>query len=208
MLQSMKKPDPKKRKLGKAQTVVAYERKSAPSTSTSQKAISKADAEANLGRMRKSFEDYQDEVEGEKTFGPEYKDLDLKPYKYKMMDIDGTNVQEKRGYRTKSTSGEKPDFREEIERVSPTQDILRIYRTKGGSGINYIPEGDLSGYGREIKKHITSDKRGNPAIVYEESIKQRAENNRAAYKARQQAKAKEIIDRAEADKAKAKAGGK
>ena len=207
MLQSMKKPDPKKRKLGKAQTVVAYEGKKR-SLSSPVGAISKADAEANLGRMRKSFEDYQDNVEGEKTFGPEYKDLDLKPYKYKMMDIDGTNVQEKRGYRTKSTSGEKSDFREEIERVSPTQDILRIYRTKGGSGINYIPEGDLSGYGREIKKHITSDKRGNPAIVYEESIKQRAENNRAAYKARQQAKAKEIIDRVEADKAKAKAGGK
>jgi hypothetical protein len=207
MLKSMKKPDPKK--LGKAKTVVAYEKKPMPS-SAAPKSISKADAEANLGRMRQSFEGYQDEVEGEKTFGPEYKNLGLKPYKYKSMDLDGKNVQEKRGYRVKEYD-EDPDspYKEEVELADPNNPdnkTIRVYRTGRMKDIELEP-------GQQRKGQQRSP-RGEAATVYEETIKERTER----LKAQKAAKAKAMIEKYapiqkkakeeyEAKKAQEKAGG-
>ncbi len=203
----MKKPDPKK--LGKAKTVVAYEKKPMPS-SAAPKSISKADAEANLGRMRQSFEGYQDEVEGEKTFGPEYKNLGLKPYKYKSMDLDGKNVQEKRGYRVKEYD-EDPDspYKEEVELADPNNPdnkTIRVYRTGRMKDIELEP-------GQQRKGQQRSP-RGEAATVYEETIKERTER----LKAQKAAKAKAMIEKYapiqkkakeeyEAKKAQEKAGG-
>lgn len=202
----MKKPDPKKRKLGKAETVVAYEKKSVPSSAP--KSISKADSEANLGRMRASFEGYKDDVEGEKTFGSEYKNLGLKPYKYRSMDLDGKNVQEKKGYRVKEYD-ENPEsqYQEEVERVSPSQDVLRVYRTGKMKDIELEP-------GQQRKSDYKFSPRGEAATVYEETIKERAER----LKAQKAARAKAMIDKYapiqkkameeyEAKKAQQKAGG-
>lgn len=199
MLQSMKKPDPRK-KLGKAKTVVAYEKKSAPSSAPI--SISKSDAEAHMKRMNQMFEDQKDIEAGEKEFGPDYKDLGLKAYKYRQMDINGGNVENKRGYAMKGLA-ENPDapYKEEVERVSPTQDVLRIYRTGRLKDVELEP-------GQQRKRGITSSKFGNDATVYEETIKQRAERMRAEKKALEKNRAQSIIDRVEADKAKAKAGGK
>jgi hypothetical protein len=199
MLQSMKKPDPRK-KLGKAKTVVAYEKKSAPSSAPM--SISKSDAEAHMGKMNKMFEEQKDIQEGEKEFGADYKDLGLKSYKYRQGSPTGGNMEEKRGYRVKSYDENKDSpYNEEIERVSPSQDIVRVYRT--GSGKDYSLE-----YGQNVKKDLTTDKRGNPATVYEETIKGRAERMRAEKKARENSIAQAAINKAEADKAKAKAGSK
>ena len=206
MLKSMKKPDPKKRKLGRAETVVAYEGKK-PSISSPVGAISKADAEANLGRMRASFEGYQDDVEGERTFGPEYKSLGLKPYKYRSMDLDGKNVQQKRGYRVKEYD-ENPDsaYKEEVERVSPTQDVLRVYRTGRMKDIELEP-------GQQRKSDYKFSPRGEAATVYEETIKERAERLKAQKKSRAESILKQAQPQrdkimAEIEAAKSKAGGK
>jgi hypothetical protein len=207
MLQSMKKPDPKKKKFPVGKTVVAYEKKSMPS-SAAPKSISKADAEANLGRMRKSFEDYQDDVEGEKVFGSDYKDLGLKANRYRKMNLDGSNPEVVRKYRVKGLD-ENPDspYREEVEMIDPNNKILRIYRTKG-KNMSYIPDSDITGPEYNKKRRIDSSPFGEPATVYEETIKHRAERIRAAKKANDQSRVKSILDKVEADKAKAKAGGK
>jgi hypothetical protein len=206
MLQSMKKPDPKKRKLGKAETVVAYEGKKR-SLSNPVAAISKAESEGHLRKMNEMFEGYKDDVEGERTFGPEYKSLGLKPYKYRSMDLDGKNVQQKRGYRVKEYD-ENPDsaYKEEVERVSPTQDVLRVYRTGRMKDIELEP-------GQQRKSDYKFSPRGEAATVYEETIKERAERLKAQKKSRAESILKQAQPQrdkimAEIEAAKSKAGGK
>ena len=209
MLKSMKKPDPKKRKLGRAETVVAYEGKK-PSISSPVGAISKADAEANLGRMRASFEGYQDDVEGEKTFGSEYKNLGLKPYKYKSMDLDGKNVQEKRGYRVKEYDEDSDSpYKEEVELADPNNPdnkTLRVYRTGRMKDIELEPG--------QQRKGTQRSPRGEAATVYEETIKERSERLKAQKAARAKAMIekyapiqKKAMEEYEAKKAQQKAGG-
>jgi len=150
----------------------------------------------------------QEDKFGEEEFGPDYKDLNLKPYTYRAISDGKEEV--RKGYTVK-TDNPDPRYREEVERVNPSQNILRVYRTsKNKYDRDVQPE-----YGIDIKNRQGFNPRsGEDATVYEESIKQRAEKNRAAYKAR----IKAIADRGEAEakrmiaeeaaKAKAKAGGK
>ena len=211
MLQSMKKPDPKKRKFPVGKTVVAYEKKPMPS-SAAPKSISKADAEAHLGRMNKSFDGYLDDVEGEKTFGPEYKELGLRRERVRVNNMPASE------WRKKWDDEENAPYHERYERVSPTQDVVRVYRTKGkehhwdaGLSKSNAP------YGTDVKDENAVDPRSgsrNRAIVYERKIKDIVEENKANKKARikrmaeeGEAQARKMIAE-EAAKAKAKAGGK
>lgn len=211
MLESMKKPGgPKKRKLGKAETVVAYQRKSSPSSAPM--SISKADSEANMGRMRKMFEEQQDIQEGEKTFGPNFKDLGLRREK---VTVNGMPASE---WRKKWADEENAPYHERYERVSPTQDVVRVYRTQGKAhhwdlGL----QKSTAPYGTDIKDENSVDPRSGErkrAVIYERKIKDIAEESRANEKARikriadeGEAKARQMIAE-EAAKAKAKAGNK
>jgi len=175
MLKSMKKPDPKK--LGKAKTVVAYEKKPMPS-SAAPKSISKADAEANLGRMRQSFEGYQDEVEGERTFGPEYKNLDLKPIKQKVKDL--------KGGETVKTTYRSGSGNEEVSRI-PDSDMVEV---------KSIGEYEQAGLGGTSKQSIRD---------YLESVK--ARKKAKAQSILNQSKQQRDKIMAEMEAAKAKTGG-
>lgn len=126
MLKSMKKPDPKK--LGKAKTVVAYERK-APSSTTAPKSISKADAEANLGRKNQMFDEQRELEEGERAFGSEYGKLNLKGYKQKSMDMRG-NESVKTIYRSKEGD-------EEVEQSAPGSNILKVKKLGEAAKSNF-----------------------------------------------------------------------
>jgi hypothetical protein len=178
MLKSMKKPDPKKRKLGRAETVVAYEGKKR-SLSSPVAAISKADAEANLNRMRASFEGYQDDVEGEKTFGPEYKNLGLKPIKQKVKNLKEGTESVRTTYR--SGSGD-----EEVTRV-PDTDLVDV---------KSIGEYEQAGLGGTSRQSIAD---------YLESVKARKRAKAEAILKQAQPQREKIM--AEIEAAKAKAGG-
>jgi len=173
----MKKPDPKKRKLGRAETVVAYEGKKR-SLSSPVAAISKADAEANLGRMRASFEGYQDEVEGERTFGPEYKNLDLKPIKQKVKDL--------KGGETVKTTYRSGSGNEEVSRI-PDSDMVEV---------KSIGEYEQAGLGGTSKQSIRD---------YLESVK--ARKKAKAQSILNQSKQQRDKIMAEMEAAKAKTGG-
>lgn len=164
-------------------------------------------SEANIDAMGRQATQRIEDKFGEEEFGPNYKDLNLQPYRYRQ--ISGGKEQVKRGYTVK-TDDPNPAIREEVEKVNPNQDILRVYRTsKREFDRQMEPE-----YGISIKdKQGFNPRTGERATVYEESIKQRAEKNRAAYKARikaiadkGEAEAKRMIAE-EAAKAKAKADG-
>jgi hypothetical protein len=116
MLKSMKKPDPKKKKSVKAETVVAYQRK-APSSTTAPKSISKADAEANLGRMENMFEEQRGIEEGERQFGEGYKGMDLKATRQKVRDLKGNE--------SVKTTFRSYDGNEEVSKL-PDSDILEV----------------------------------------------------------------------------------
>jgi hypothetical protein len=166
-------------------------------------------SEMNIDEMgRKALQAHEDKY-GEEEFGPDYKDLNLEPYKYRTISDGKEEV--KRGYRVK-TDNPDPRYREEVERVNPYQDILRVYRTsKNRFDRDVQPE-----YGIDIKNTKGHNPRsGDEATVYEESIKQRAEKNRAYQKAKNEALWKRVEPevmrmraQAEAAEAKKKAGGK
>ena len=179
MLKSMKKPDPKKRKLGRAETVVAYERKSTPSTIYSPKSISKADAEANLARMENMFEEERDIAEGERTFGPEYKNMDLKPIKQKVKNLKEGTESVKRTYRSGSGN-------EEVSRI-PDTDLVDVKR---------IGEYELAGVGGTSRESIRD---------YLESVKARKRAKAESILKQAQPQRDKIL--AEIEAAKAKAGG-
>jgi hypothetical protein len=209
MLESMKKPGgPKKRKLGKAETVVAYQGKAPSSAPMS---ISKSDAQAHMGRMNQMFEDQKDQQEGEKEFGSNFKDLGLMREKVKVNGMPASQ------WRKKWDDEENAPYHERYERVSPTQDVVRVYRKKGKDhNWDLGFQKSNAPYGTNIKDENASDPRGKSgrAIVYERTIKDIAEEKRANEKARVKriaeegsAKARQMIAE-EAAKAKAKAGGK
>ena len=116
MLQSMKKPDPKKRKLGKPQTVVAYEKK----TLSAPKSISKADLESKVARIEGMKEEQAELTQGEKDFGSSYKSLGLKGTRRTELDPKSGEARVTAKY--KSTAGD-----EEVERI-PDSEMLKVKR--------------------------------------------------------------------------------
>lgn len=125
MLQSMKKPGgPKKKML--AETVTVSTKKTLPSAKSS---ISKDDAEAHMGRMNQMFDEQRELEEGERTFGPEYKKLNLKGYKQKSMDMKG-NESVKTLYRSKEGD-------EEVEQSAPGSDILKVRKLGEAAKSNF-----------------------------------------------------------------------
>jgi hypothetical protein len=118
MLKSMKKPDPKKKKLGKAETVVAYERKSVPSSAP--KSISKADAEAKMASIEEMKEAQAELTQGEKDFGSAYKSLGLKGTR--RTEIDPKSGEARVTAKYKSIAGD-----EEVERI-PDSEMLKVKR--------------------------------------------------------------------------------
>ena len=131
----MKKPDPKKRKSGRAETVVAYQRK-APSSTTAPKSISKADAEAKMGRMENMFEEQRGIEEGERQFGSGYKEMDLKATRQKTKDLKGNE--------SVKTTFRRNDGNEEVTKF-PDSDILDVKR---------IGEYEKAGMGGTSKESI------------------------------------------------------
>jgi uncharacterized ParB-like nuclease family protein len=177
MLKSMKKPDPKK--LGKAKTVVAYERK-APTSTTAPKSISRADAEAKMGRMENMFEEQRGIEEGERQYGPMYKNLDLKATRQKVRDLKGNE--------TVKTTFRSNDGNEEVTKL-PDSDILEVKK---------IGEYEKAGLGGTFRESI----RDRADRLKAEKIA-RAKQIAAKYGPIQQ-KAREEY---EAKKAKEKSGG-
>lgn len=165
-------------------------------------------SELNIEGMGSKTLQAQEDKFGEEEFGPEYKNLNLKPSTYR--EISGGKEEVKKRYTVK-TDDPNPDYREEVERVNPNQDILRVYRTSKNKGDRQMqPE-----YGIDIKGTRYNPRTGEEATVYEESIKQRAERNKAYQKARNEAlwkrvepQVKKMREEAEAAEAKKKAGGK
>jgi uncharacterized ParB-like nuclease family protein len=177
MLKSMKKPDPKK--LGKAKTVVAYERK-APTSTTAPKSISRADAEAKMGRMENMFEEQRGIEEGERQYGSMYKNLDLKATRQKVRDLKGNE--------TVKTTFRSNDGNEEVTKL-PDSDILEVKK---------IGEYEKAGLGGTFRESI----RDRADRLKAEKIA-RAKQIAAKYGPIQQ-KAREEY---EAKKAKEKSGG-
>jgi|TARA_R110002126_G_scaffold8410_1_gene39865 hypothetical protein len=166
-------------------------------------------SQLNIEGMGERTLQAQEDKFGEEEFGPDYKDLNLKPYTYRTISDGKEEV--KKGYTVKNDDT-NPRYREEVERVNPRQDILRVYRTsKNRFDRDVQPE-----YGVDIKSTKGYNPRsGEEATVYEESIKQRAEKNRAYQKAKNEALWKRVEPevmrmraQAEAAEAKKKAGGK
>ena len=178
MLKSMKKLGGGKRK--PAETVVAYERKTV-SPVTPKTAISKADAEAHMGRMNEMFEEQRGVEEGERQFGSGYKNMDLKAIRQKVRDLKGNE--------TVKTTFRRNDGNEEVTKY-PDSDILDVKR---------IGEYEKAGVGGTSKESIKD---------FAERVKAekaaRAKQIAAKYAPIQQ-KAREEY---EAQKAKEKAGGK
>ena len=173
----MKKPDPKK--LGKAKTVVAYERK-APTSTTAPKSISRADAEAKMGRMENMFEEQRGIEEGERQYGSMYKNLDLKATRQKVRDLKGNE--------TVKTTFRSNDGNEEVTKL-PDSDILEVKK---------IGEYEKAGLGGTFRESI----RDRADRLKAEKIA-RAKQIAAKYGPIQQ-KAREEY---EAKKAKEKSGG-
>ena len=98
-----------------AETVVAYEKKTI--TPSSKSSISKADAEAHMGRMENMFEEQRGVEEGERQYGPMYKNLDLKATRQKVRDLKGNE--------TVKTTFRSNDGNEEVTKL-PDSDILEV----------------------------------------------------------------------------------
>jgi len=231
MLQSMKKPDPKptpeQLKMAKRLKDIQSKQRKSPEgqefrqlllsknreASDEMKEKAKWRKEGILERMERSGDEGLEKIEnkkGEEVFGPDYKDLGLKRERVR------TSSGPKSEFRKKWDDEANAPYRERYERVSPTQDVVRVYRSKGkdpnwdaGLGKSTAP------YGTSVKEENAFDPRtGERAIVYERKIGDIARENRERYKAR----IKAIADRGEAEakrmiaeeaaKAKAKAGGK
>ena len=152
----MKKPDPKK--LGKAKTVVAYERKS-PSSTTAPKSISKADSEAKMGRMENMFEEQRGIEEGERQFGSGYKSQDLKATRQKVRDLAGNE--------SVKTTFRSIDGNEEVKKL-PDSDILEVKR------IGEYEKAGVGGTSRESIKdradRIKSEKSAAGEAKYKEML--------------------------------------
>ena len=231
MLQSMKKPDPKPTpaqiKVSRDIKAIQAKQRNSPEGKAFTAEMLRKSAEASdemkekakwrkegiLERMERSGDEGLEKIEnqkGEEVFGPDYKDLGLKRERVR------TSSGPKSEFRKKWDDEANAPYRERYERVSPTQDVVRVYRSKGkdpnwdaGLGKSTAP------YGTSIKDENAFDPRtGERAIVYERKIGDIARENRERYKAR----IKAIADRGEAEakrmiaeeaaKAKAKAGGK
>jgi hypothetical protein len=177
MLKSMKKPDPKKRKSGRAETVVAYQRK-APSSTTAPKSISKADAEAKMGRMENMFEEQRGIEEGERQFGSGYKEMDLKATRQKTKDLKG-NESVKTTFRSNTGN-------EEVSKI-PDSDMVEV---------KSIGEYEQAGLGGTSKQSIRD---------YLESVK--ARKKAKAQSILNQSKQQRDKIMAEMEAAKAKTGG-
>jgi hypothetical protein len=155
-------------------------------------------SEMDMDARSQDLTDRIENKKGEEAFGPEYKNLGLKRYTYK------TSKGRESGYRSASDDDADAPYKEEVEKVNPYQDVLRVYRT------GRLKDVELD-YGQQ-RKGLQINPRGESATVYEETIKDRA--NRL--KAQKQAKAKAIMEKAqpqidkikaEIEAAKSKAGG-
>jgi uncharacterized protein (UPF0335 family) len=169
MLKSMKKPDPKKRKLGKAETVVAYQRK-APSSTTAPKSISKADTEAKMARIEGMKEEMAELTQGEKDFGPSYKSLGLKGTRRTEINPKTGDVSVKAKY--KSIEGD-----EDVERI-PDSEMLQVTKTGPAAG------NDFSKFKETFKERIERI-----AAEKKASLRARAMNILEAEKRKAQSKA-------------------
>jgi hypothetical protein len=231
MLKSMKKPDPKptpeQLKMAKRLKDVQSKQRKSPEgqqfmaelrlkNQEASKALkNKADERKYISEMDMDAraQDITDRIEkekGEGVFGPDYKDLGLKRERVR------TSSGPQNEFRKKWDDEANAPYHERYERVSPTQDVVRVYRSKGkdpnwGAGLGK----STAPYGTSVKDENAFDPRtGERAIVYERKIGDIARENRERYKAR----IKAIADRGEAEakrmiaeeaaKAKAKAGGK
>ena len=123
----MKKPDPKKKKLGKAETVVAYERKSVPSSAP--KSISKADAEAKMASIEEMKEAQAELTQGEKDFGSAYKSLGLKGTR--RTEIDPKSGEARVTAKYKSIAGD-----EDVERI-PNSEMVQVTKTGPAAGTDF-----------------------------------------------------------------------
>jgi len=225
MLQSMKKPDPKKPapkatpdqiKMAKRLKDIQSKQRNSPEGQQFMSELRLKNEEASKALRNKAAErkyisemdmdarsqaitDRIENEKGEKVFGPEYKNLGLKRSTYK------TSKGVESRYRNESDDDPESSYQEEFEVADPDKQILRVYRTGRMKDIEL-------GYGENRKRDYNRTPLGQPATVYEETIKDRAEK----IKARKQAKAKSIMEKAqpqidkikaEIEAAKSKAGG-
>ena len=127
MLKSMRKPDPKK-KMGKAETVVAYDRKT-PSSTTAPKSLSRSEMDSKMDRIEQMKEDMAELTQGEKDFGSAYKSLGLKGTRRTEIDPKTGDVSVKAKY--KSTEGD-----EDVERI-PDSEMLQVTKTGPAAGSDF-----------------------------------------------------------------------
>lgn len=159
-----------------AETVVTYEKKKAV---VAPKSISKADAEAKMGRMENIFEEQRGIEEGERQFGSGYKGMDLKATRQKVRDLKGNE--------TVKTTFRSNDGNEEVSKL-PDSDIVEVKR------IGEYEKAGLGGTSRQsIKDYLEDVKARKRAKI--ESIMKQEQPKIDKYKAEMAA-------------AKAKAGGK
>jgi hypothetical protein len=220
MLKSMKKPDPKptpeQLKMAKRLKDIQSNQRNSPEgkkftaelLSKSQEASKAMKGKAaerkyisdmDMDARSQALTDRIENKKGEEVFGPEYKNLGLKRSTYK------TSKGVESRYRNESDDDPESSYQEEFEVADPDKQILRVYRTGRMKDIEL-------GYGENRKRDYNRTPLGQPATVYEETIKDRAEK----IKARKQAKAKSIMEKAqpqidkikaEIEAAKSKAGG-
>ena len=157
-------------------------------------------AEENMDAMSQALTDRIENEKGEKVFGPEYKNLGLKRSTLR------TSEGVKSRYKNESDDDPESAYKEEFELVDPEKQVLRVYRTGRLKDVNL-------NYGENRKTDYNRSPYGEPATVYEETIRDRVEK----VKANKQAKAKALLERnkerrekmqAEIEAAKSKAGGK
>lgn len=170
----MKKPGPKK--LGKAKTVSAYERK-APSSTTAPKSISKADAEAKMGRMENIFEEQRGVEEGERQFGSGYKGMDLKATRQKVRDLKGNE--------SVKTTFRSYDGNEEVSKL-PDSDILEVKK------IGEYEKAGVGGTFRESIKdrigRVAADKKASGEAKFKEILQKYGNDPKALAEHRKMAK--------------------
>lgn len=157
-------------------------------------------SDMDMDARSQALTDRIENEKGEKVFGSEYKNLGLKRSTLK------TNKGVESRYRNESDDDPESSYKEEFEVADPDKQILRVYRTGRMKDVEL-------GYGENRKRDYNRSPLGEPATVYEETIKDRIEK----VKARKQAKAKSIMEKAqpqaekikaEIEAAKSKAGGK
>lgn len=134
----MKKPDPKK-KMGRAETVVAYDRKT-PSSTTAPKSLSRAEMDSKMASIEQMKEDQAELTQGEKDFGSSYKSLGLKGTRRTEIDPKSGDVSVRAKY--KSTEGD-----EDVERI-PDSEMLQVTKTGPAAGT------DLSRFKETFKERI------------------------------------------------------